>query len=53
VVVGFKEPEGSRLGIGALLLATPLDGNLVYMGRVGLVFGAQLLTLHLRSARRL
>ncbi|HSE12974.1 MAG TPA: non-homologous end-joining DNA ligase [Rudaea sp.] len=35
VVIGFTEPKGSRQGIGALLLATPLDGKLVYVGRVG------------------
>ena len=46
VVVGFTEPKGSRLGIGALLLAKPLEGNLVYIGRVGTGLGdAQLRTL--------
>ena len=39
VVVGFTEPKGSRSGIGALLLATPLDGGLVYRGRVGTGLG--------------
>lgn len=39
VVVGFTEPKGSRSGIGALLLATPLHGELVYIGRVGTGLG--------------
>jgi bifunctional non-homologous end joining protein LigD len=34
-VVGFTEPKGSRAGIGALLLALPIDGELKYVGRVG------------------
>lgn len=38
VVVGFTEPKGSRAGIGALLLAKYLDGQLVYCGRVGTGF---------------
>ncbi|MBN8884441.1 MAG: non-homologous end-joining DNA ligase [Rudaea sp.] len=38
VVVGFTEPKGSRSGIGALLLAKYLDGQLVYCGRVGTGF---------------
>lgn len=46
VVVGFTEPKGSRAGIGALLLATPLDGKLIYVGRVGTGLGdAQLRSL--------
>ena len=46
VVVGFTEPKGSRSGIGALLLATPLRGKLVYIGRVGTGLGdTQLRTL--------
>jgi bifunctional non-homologous end joining protein LigD len=39
VVVGFTEPKGSRKGIGALLLAKYLDGQLVYCGRVGTGIG--------------
>jgi bifunctional non-homologous end joining protein LigD len=35
VVVGYTQPKGSRKGIGALLLAQPRDGKLVYAGRVG------------------
>ena len=52
MVVGFTEPGGSRLGIDALLLATPLDGNLVYIGRVGTGLGdAQLRTLRLQLGK--
>jgi bifunctional non-homologous end joining protein LigD len=35
IVMGFTEPRRSRAGIGALLLAQPRDGKLVYVGRVG------------------
>lgn len=35
VVVGYTAPKGSRKGIGALLLAQPRRGKLVYAGRVG------------------
>jgi bifunctional non-homologous end joining protein LigD len=46
IVVGFTEPKGSRAGIGALLLALPVDGKLKYVGRVGTgLSGARLLAL--------
>jgi len=54
VVIGYTEPKGSRSGLGALLLAKPLDGRLVYIGRVGTGFtNAQLRALRqrLESAR--
>jgi bifunctional non-homologous end joining protein LigD len=52
VVVGFTEPKGSRSGIGALLLATPLDGQLVYVGRVGTgIDSAQLRAFRERLAK--
>jgi bifunctional non-homologous end joining protein LigD len=38
VVIGFTEPKGARAGIGALLLAKYLKGDLVYCGRVGTGF---------------
>ena len=38
VVVGYTEPKGARTGVGALLLATPQDDKLVYIGRVGTGF---------------
>jgi bifunctional non-homologous end joining protein LigD len=38
VVIGYTEPKGTRSGLGALLLAKPLDGTLVYVGRVGTGF---------------
>jgi len=38
VVVGFTQPEGSRLGLGALQLATRIDGVLTSVGRVGTGF---------------
>jgi bifunctional non-homologous end joining protein LigD len=54
VVIGYSEPKGSRSGLGALLLAKPLDGRLVYIGRVGTGFtDAQLRSLRtqLEAAR--
>jgi bifunctional non-homologous end joining protein LigD len=44
VIVGFTEPEGTRAGFGALLLAyhTP-KGKLVYAGRVGTGFSDKVL----------
>src|SRR5262249_9196798 len=38
VVVGFPEPERSRIGFGALDLGLYRDGQLVYAGRVGTGF---------------
>ena len=35
VVGGFTEPEGERVGFGALLLGYYRDGDLVYAGKVG------------------
>lgn len=37
-VVGFTDPKGSRTGIGALLLAKPVRGEWLYIGRVGTGF---------------
>jgi len=34
-VIGYTLPRGSRQGIGALLLGTPVDGGYRYIGRVG------------------
>jgi bifunctional non-homologous end joining protein LigD len=42
-VVGFTNPEKSRVGIGALMLATWLDGRWVFVGRVGTGFNDELL----------
>jgi bifunctional non-homologous end joining protein LigD len=39
VVVGFTDPKGSRSLLGALLLATHTETELVYRGRVGTGFG--------------
>ncbi len=43
VVVGFSEPAGSRVGIGALVLGVHEDGRLRYAGRVGTGFDRELL----------
>lgn len=49
VVVGYTEPQGSRVGVGALHLADYVDGTLVYAGRVGTGFDER----QLRQAREL
>lgn len=38
VVGGFTDPEGSRVGIGALLVGHNADGNLAFAGKVGTGF---------------
>jgi len=38
VVVGFMPPQRSRIGFASLLLATRREGELVYVGRVGIGF---------------
>ncbi|MES2979929.1 MAG: DNA ligase D [Pseudomonadota bacterium] len=44
VIGGFTDPQGSRLGLGALLLGVHQDGVLVYAGSVGTGFNDRLLT---------
>lgn len=44
VIVGFTDPQGERVGFGALLLAYHEDGKLVYAGRVGTGFDDAMLT---------
>ncbi|MGA4322970.1 DNA ligase D [Ectopseudomonas hydrolytica] len=49
VIVGHTQPQGSRSGFGALLLAVNEDDGLRYAGRVGTGFGeAALKALHQR-----
>jgi bifunctional non-homologous end joining protein LigD len=43
VIVGFTDPEGSRTGLGALLLAVNLGKELVFAGKVGTGFNARTL----------
>ncbi len=43
VIVGFTNPRGSRLHLGALQLADMVNGQLVYAGRVGTGFNDALL----------
>ncbi|MBW3552224.1 MAG: DNA ligase D [Gemmatimonadetes bacterium] len=44
VIVGYSEPSGSRVGIGALLLGVhDEDGRLVYTGKVGTGFDTRTL----------
>lgn len=43
VIVGYTEPEGQRVGIGALLVGVHDAGQLLYAGKVGTGFDTQLL----------
>src|SRR5699024_5895690 len=54
VIVGWSEPEGSRVGIGALLLGYyDASGDLVYAGTVGTGFTEEVLRqLHDMLAER-
>lgn len=48
MIGGYTEPEGSRTGIGALLVGVNVGGNLRFAGKVGTGFTADVLT-ELRS----
>lgn len=53
VVVGWTDPEGSRVALGALLLGYHRGDDLVYAGKVGTGFSQQVLRdLHARLAER-
>jgi bifunctional non-homologous end joining protein LigD len=43
VIGGYTDPEGSRVGIGALLGGVYEDGNLVYAGKIGTGFDNRVL----------
>jgi len=45
VIGGYTDPEGSRLGIGALLAGVYEGGRLVYVGKVGTGFTARTLQM--------
>jgi bifunctional non-homologous end joining protein LigD len=49
VIGGFTEPEGSRTGLGALLVGYYQDGALIYAGKVGTGFTGRALD-RLRAA---
>jgi bifunctional non-homologous end joining protein LigD len=51
-VVGYTDPEGGRIGIGALMLASWRDGEWVYVGRVGTGFNDDLLRSFARQLKR-
>jgi bifunctional non-homologous end joining protein LigD len=44
VIGGFTDPEGSRVGIGALLVGVNQGGHLRFAGKVGTGFSSDLLT---------
>ncbi len=48
VVGGFTDPQGSRVGLGALLVGHHKDGELLFAGKVGTGFDTRLL-LELRA----
>lgn len=43
VVGGFTDPQGSRIGLGALLVGYYDEGNLIYAGKVGTGYNSKLL----------
>jgi DNA ligase D-like protein (predicted ligase) len=43
VVGGFTDPQGSRIGLGALLVGYYDDGKLMYAGKVGTGYNSKLL----------
>jgi bifunctional non-homologous end joining protein LigD len=44
VIGGFTDPQGARVGLGALLVGYYEDGEFVYAGKVGTGFDGKLLT---------
>lgn len=44
LIIGYTDPRGKRVGLGALLLGYYERGRLVYAGKVGTGFGTSLLT---------
>jgi bifunctional non-homologous end joining protein LigD len=44
VIGGFTDPQGTRVGLGALLVGYYDDGEFVYAGKVGTGFDGKLLT---------
>jgi bifunctional non-homologous end joining protein LigD len=53
VVGGFTDPQGSRVGLGALLVGYYEDGELVYAGKVGTGYNMRLLLALTERLRRL
>jgi bifunctional non-homologous end joining protein LigD len=53
VIGGFTEPRGARRGFGALLLGYYARGKLLYAGKVGTGFSAELLDEMTEKLRRL
>jgi ATP-dependent DNA ligase len=43
IVGGFTDPQGSRVGLGALLVGFREDGDFVFAGRIGTGFDTRLL----------
>lgn len=53
VIGGYTEPQGSRVGFGALLLGYYEDGKLIYSGKVGTGFNNEVLEeLHATLQKR-
>lgn len=50
-VVGYTDPEGGRVGVGALMLASRVDDEWIYVGRVGTGFNDELLRTLARQLR--
>jgi bifunctional non-homologous end joining protein LigD len=52
VIGGYTDPQGSRTGLGALLVGYYEDGVLRYAGKVGTGYGSETLELISRALRR-
>lgn len=53
MVVGYTRPEGSRVGLGAVMLAEQVDGRLVYRGKAGSGFDERSLALWAHELEKL
>jgi bifunctional non-homologous end joining protein LigD len=53
VVGGYTDPQGARVGFGALLVGYYDDGNLCYAGKVGTGYNTRLLLALMEQLKRL
>lgn len=53
LIVGFTPPQGSRVGIGALILGYKKQGLLFYAGKVGTGFNTALLQLLAKKLKKI
>lgn len=53
VIVGYTEPQGSRIGFGALLLGYYKNGKLFFAGKVGTGFNDQFLATFSKKLKKI